>query len=372
MTRDRPIMPTILWVGFCCALAIVLYASYGEDMDFRMFYSAAQMVRHGAGPHLYDLEQQRVYQLAYTPSAGLVYNYPPPVAALYLPATLGPLRTGYLIWTVVNLAMLSAAVALLRPRYGPLAGSLYVPLLALCFGPTVFAFVQGQISVAVLLAYALAAAALRTGHQRLAGLAIAATLVKPQLAFPVLAVTLLQRRWKVVHGWFLGGLALCVASVMMSGWRVILDYPRFLARMPSVQASGITPAMMANARGLYFLAFGVEPSALLMAGVVLLVVALAARVPITSDRGFAVTAAASLLGSYHLNPHDLILLLIPLAVIAGEPRYRWLAIVLWAAPLAVAVVSPALFPLLLLVVIATWIACQTAGRAIPTGVGMGI
>jgi hypothetical protein len=342
-------------------LATSLYAFYPGAMDFRMFYSAAEMVRAGKGHQLYDVAAQRAFQAKYTPYPGLVFNHPPVTALLYVPLTFTSLRTGYLLWSVGNMLALACFAMLLRAPGGLLSRPAHLYALALLFGPALFTLIQGQTSILVLLANAAALALLRKRKPFPAGIVLSLALIKPQLALPMFAIAALQRKWRIVAGWLIGAIAFLTASIAISGWKVLTEYPQFLRAMERLPSTGIKPAYMASLRALYVYALASEPPVWIMALVTVLLLLISSRFPIENDRGYASAMVVTLLLAYHLFPHDLVLLLIPLAVLVEnvEPR-KWSTTVIaaiWLAPLLIDFLRPRALPVLAVEMLAvlTWI-----------------
>jgi len=101
---------------------------------------------------------------------------------------------------------------------------------------------------------------------------------------------------------------------------------------------------------LYIYARGSEPKLWVLAVITLSALLLASRFSLESDRGFALSILVTVMVAYHLFPHDLVLLLIPLTILIEqvEPA-RWSTALfagLWLAPLLVVVFYPPAIPLL--------------------------
>ena len=118
---------------------------------------------------------------------------------------------------------------------------------------------------------------------------------------------------------------LLLISVEISGWGVLVAYPRFLAHFSQLPLAGVHLEQMANLRGLFGLAFPGRAMAALSMTVFssLLILWLAARSWIASagrtrqsaSLPFANVVIGAILVSYHLSPHDLVILLLPMALI---------------------------------------------------------
>src|SRR5208282_1354266 len=87
--------------------------------DFTIYYTAGSMVREGMGHTLYNDAAQFRVQQAFAPQVAtrlgaLPFNHPPFEAVLFVPLSYFSYRVAYLLWTLVNLAMLAALPILLR------------------------------------------------------------------------------------------------------------------------------------------------------------------------------------------------------------------------------------------------------------------
>ncbi len=132
-------------------------------------------------------------------------------------------------------------------------------------------------------------------------------------------------RTGLLTGFSLVALALAGLSAAISGWSVFVLYPRFLLHLRAQPFAGVVPQAMANFRGLTYLVFHSDQSS---GAVISLWIVCTAALLITlkgwnkigrnqqheSDLVFANTVLFALLVSYHLNPHDLSLLLLPIAI----------------------------------------------------------
>ena len=287
------------------------------------------MLAGGHGHQLYDADLQRQYQARYAGRVGTLYIHPPFEALLYLAVAWLPLRYAYLLWSLLNLAFLTVAARrlakeLMPPRDWPVwfaASLIFVPVL-LCL-------LQGQDSLLLLLLVTLAFVTLRRDRAFAAGCWLGLALFKFHLVLPLVAVLVLTQnrnaRTALAKGFSLVALALGGLSAAISGWSVFLIYPRFLLHLQAQPFAGIVPQAMANLRGLVYFFFRADHSP----GAVLTLSILCAAALITTllgwrlgskkrgefDLAFANTVVFALLVSYHLNPHDLSLLLLPMALL---------------------------------------------------------
>jgi hypothetical protein len=303
-----------------------------------MFYSAAQMVHHRAAHQLYDLDTQHTFQLSYAKRVGLIFDYPAASLLLYLPGTWFPLSTAYLLWTILSTSMLFASSVVLNQRLCWFHHSLLFFFGSFLFLPTWLNLMHGQIVFAVLLAYAFAFYFLTEGRELAGGGALAFGLVKFHLVLPFVLVLMFRRRWRAVIGFLTGAAGFVITCIAVAGWRFLLEYPKLLLRLPSVTDAGTHLSGMANLHGLIVGFTHWDPPIAVLAMISFALLIWSARMwdrpdfprlgthnppaiqrdmPVLAwdcSRGFAIAMVVTVLTSYHLNPHDLSLLLIPLAI----------------------------------------------------------
>jgi Glycosyltransferase family 87 len=329
----------VLFVFLACAAAVIgLRPSTSlEGTDFPDFYCAARMLLDGRGSRLYDSALQYRYQAEYAGRIGTLYIHPPFEAIFYLSVAWLPLKNGYLLWTCLSLFFLAVASRALALVAFPTRNWHIFPVLALTFVPLLLCLMQGQDSIVLLLIVVLAYVALHRERNFSAGCWLALGLFKFQLVLPIILVLLLRmngiRRRALASGFAAVTIALIALSAAISGWSVFYAYPKFLAHLSAQRFAGIIPSAMPNFRGLAYLIFHREQSPAAIAVVLVLsAVALfvtfngwkyahtASDLPPTPphnlfDLAFSVTVIFALLVSYHLNPHDLTLLLLPISLI---------------------------------------------------------
>ncbi len=317
------------------AFLAVRFSASLAGADFPDFYCAARILAEGHGNQLYDSALQHQYQARYSGRVGTLYIHPPFEAALYATVAWLPLRPAYLLWSALNLAFLAAgarrmATHALLPcdwRLCLAASLTFVPLL-LCLQ-------QGQDSLLLLWLLIFGFTSLRRDQTFSAGCWLALGLFKFQLVLPLAFVLIFSQRAKArigfAKGFTLVALTLAALSAAISGWSVFTVYPDFLLHLQSQPFPGIIPRAMANFRGFVSLMVRDDQSSRTIAIMAILSMAALIRTLIVwknafrstdrpaatqrnSDFAFAVTVIFALLVSYHLNPHDLSLTLLPIAV----------------------------------------------------------
>ena len=331
----------LLFVFFLAAFAGERLSESLLGTDFPDFYCAARMLAEGHGHQLYDAAAQRQCQARYTGRVGTLYIHPPFEAVLYLAVAWLPLRRAYLLWSLLSLAFLGASVRrLANERLLPWDWRLALAA-SLTFVPLLLCLMQGQDSLLLLLLVVFAFTALRGGRTFAAGCWLGLGLFKFQIVVPLALVLVLTQgktvRAGLAKGFGLVTIVLAGLSAAICGWSVFTAYPDFLAHLQAQPFAGISPQAMANFRGLAYFFFRSDRSPWAVAAISILSATaliktllnlksarLASHLELSSasqhefDRAFASTVLVALLVSYHLNPHDLSLLLLPMVVLLRE------------------------------------------------------
>jgi hypothetical protein len=241
----------------------------------------------------------------------------------------------------------------------------------LLFEPLFISVLKGQDSALLLLGGLLWFSGLTRKNDRLAGLGLSLTLIRPQVAL-VLVVPFLFRRRKVFGWFFAGAAALGFYSFLQVGWTGALAYLHILTT--SAGGEGMAETIMFNFTGLLlriapWLSLGLVHTI----GWCLFAAALAGLCVLwglsksIGYRHIALAVTLSLLAAPHLHYHDLALLAVPLVGlgIAGVTAGRLTTWRAAALPMAVSVIllfsefwDPARFtvPYLLMISLpaATW------------------
>lgn|SRR5579871_2317435 len=361
----------ILFIGALAVFAARQLSAALQATDFPDFYCAARMLADGQGPHLYDAATQRQYQARYSARVGTLYIHPPFEAIVYLAVAWLPLQSAYVLWFVLSLGFLAIADYTFAHAALKDWNWHWLFVAAVTFAPVLLCLIQGQDSLLLLL-LVVAFLNLRRGRAFAAGCWLGLALFKFQIAVP-LGIMLLfawgaKARWHFARGLVLVGAVLAAISAVLCGGRVFAAYPAFLLHLKTDRYAGIYPEAMGNLRGLIYLFFHRDQSAIAVAilaaasvGLLLKSIAEWRRVPAIPDdpisereldRAFANSILVALLVSYHLNPHDLSLLMIPIALVLKDRS--WLAEKGFARGM-----TPALLALIFLPLLHIW-ALKTA------------
>lgn len=336
-------MKTLMLLVLVSALTVFFCAHFSASShgtDFPDFYSASRLLIAGHGHELYDAQVQRQFQSRYVGRVGTLYIHPPFEALFYLAVAWLPLNSAYALWTVLNLAFLTLIARKLAREVWPAWDWRLLLMASLTFVPALLNFLQGQDSVLLLLFVTLGFTALKSNRAFAAGCWLGLGLFKFHLVLPLAVVLALQKgRSGFLRGFALMAVALAAVSAAISGWAVFAAYPKFLLHLREQPFAGVFPQAMANFRGLSYVLvhndgspFAIFTTAFLSVSALLIALigrqgATVASYPIYApqnqvafDVDFGNTILFALLISYHLNPHDLSLLLLPISLLLYRVR----------------------------------------------------
>lgn len=306
------------------ALTVGVPAALNGRAGFRSLYTAGYMVRAHQAHNLYDYETSDRFQrdLVSRDDVTVVLDSPAYEALLFVPFAFLKYRAAYIAFFATNLALLGLSIWTLRPflekleevwRWLPAA-------VFLCFFPVAAALIQGQDSIVLLTLMLASAVSFYRGRDVGAGIFLGLTLFKFQFAIPIALLFLFWRRWRIVAGFSVTGVALAAVSLSLAGIGglractpdLLWGLPLSAAGWPNVE---ITASTMPNLRCLFHTLAGssISPGKgeLATAGCSILLIAWVA----TRTANFALALLATLLVSAHGMIYDAVLLVTPLAMV---------------------------------------------------------
>ncbi len=316
-----------------------------EKADFGGFYAAGILARTEPS-HLYELARQRSIQIRLVdPENGWVmFAQPPYEALLFVPFSLLPYRVAYLLFLAFNVALIIPCFLLARAPFSHVIDP-WQPkpgLLFFFFLPLALALLQGQGSVRLLLVCCAAWCQLRRGKNFSAGLLLALALFKMQVIVPLALLLIVWRGRRLLTGFLAGTTVLAGASFWLVGVRGMQTFLGLLVMnslikgeaASAIEATGQIPSLMPNLRGLLYGCGGkylphscLVGLTLALSGALVLWIAHLLRKEPDAATAFALAIIGALLLSYHLHSHDLTLLLLPIALLAGRARPFFTALV---------------------------------------------
>lgn len=185
--------------------------------DFLSYYASFRLILEGHGGLIFDFHAlgrvEAALTFPHTMKHGVLpYIYPPYFALALAPLSVLSFGAAYLVWSILNLALLSWVLAALR-RYMHITRpeSLLLWIATLSFLPVFMALVQGQVSILLLALVTISFLAARCRRDTVAGAALAVASIKPTYILPLLFVFLLRRRWRCLTSF--AGTAFALAAV---------------------------------------------------------------------------------------------------------------------------------------------------------------
>jgi hypothetical protein len=300
---------------------------YGKD--FTIFLTGGHLLLDGHASELYSIGTQTLVQQALAgpvtyPGGVLPFNYPPYVAALFVPLALFPANVAFYIWLVVQWAVLVGwAVWVMRSFQGwgrDASNLLFFAIFS--FAPIVEALLMGQMSLVSVVLWWWAFVSWRAGKDVQLGVAVALAAFKPQMALLLVIALLAQKKWRALVAMALTQALLWLGAILLSGFGIFTSYIDMLRLSAStVGTLGFYPNAMPNLRGLLTIA-GVPTDISLWIAMAAWLLSLAATffiwwMPTGTFAGrFGVTVLMAVLFSPHLYTHDAALLI--LAVICSQ------------------------------------------------------
>lgn len=309
--------------------------------DFVNFYAAGSIVRAGHGPTLYTAEAQ---QLALQSILGYrtteYFLHPAFEAAVFVPFTYLRIERAFVIWTLINVGLLSL-LPLLLAEYIPLvARRPYVGLLGFAFPPVLATLTLGQDSILVMFVTSAAYWCIVRRRDFLGGLLLALATVKFQYVLILALLLLLSRKGRLIAGFALGCGLLALVCILVLHPSGMLQYVGFVHQFEAHNGYGnISPDRLMNLRG-FLTGLGYNAHARLYGAIgsaVLLLVGIACAARARSENAgltFVLFLAVALAASPYDYFQDLTLLLPGIflamqAVISGETeRFRGTLILL--------------------------------------------
>jgi hypothetical protein len=324
-------------VALVSTLALAIFAIFraaggtdGAGGDFLSFYAAGSIVRHGFTDGLYNpLVQSYVQHAAYPGELPHATGYPLPLFAAWLFAPLSelPYAAAYLLWLAANVAMLGALVVAMDRHMASvpqLPRRAFLAVFALSI-PAATNIVFGQVDFIIFAAMFSAYLLMRDDREVLAGVVLAAILLKPQFLAGVVPMLLLWRQWRTLGALAIAGTALVALPALVSDPHAIAANVRFVLHYPGAgEDLQVNAGRMSNLRGLLVSIGGSDDTRLWLPPMLALAVAtyavaivrwrLAERGRVAADQAYALAVMVPLLVSPHLHTQSLVLLFIPLAI----------------------------------------------------------
>jgi hypothetical protein len=313
----------LLFPWFLVGLLAMLPAIREGRVDFRAPYATGYIVRSGHGSEVYEYAAQKRFQDAFVSQQDLAFPCIRPAyqGLVFAPLSLLPFHQAYFVFYAINLGILYFCFRLLAPYSANLARAWpHLPATMFLFLPVSVALVQGQDTILVLGLLMGALVCIRRKREGTAGVLVALGLIKFQLVLPIALLFLVWRRWRFSAGFACTAALLGAVSIWIAGVGQSIRFVSSMIRMGSSlnysSGSPLQMSLMANLHGAWCGLLGrsalVLPLTLATSAAILIYAGW--RRPQGAD-ALLFAIPVSVLVSYHLFPHDLCILLIPIVVV---------------------------------------------------------
>lgn len=214
--------------------------------DFLAFYTGGTFFLTGRIDELYDVQAQYRFQCSVYPlnRDSLYYFFYPPFTILFFSIfSMGSYTQGLMLWWAGGLLAIWGSACMVRSELACLAKVSSSRLIFMCFlfFPSLCWFMYGQNTAFSLFLHSLIFVALRRGNDFSAGMALGMLLYKPQLMIGLLLAIVIQRRWRAIGGltlaaglWIAAGFAIA-ASQMLEYARLAPHFAELLRLRPDAR-----------------------------------------------------------------------------------------------------------------------------------------
>jgi alpha-1,2-mannosyltransferase len=295
--------------------------------DFLQFPISARLIVEG---RVADLYNDRVLAEGIRAITGrdtnvrLQYFYGPQVALPFVPLVRLPFLAQAALWATLSLLAYFACSYLVWKKCSALKPhAVLIAFAAIAYPPLFHFFVRGQLSVAVLISFALAYFAFHARRDWLAGIALGFLVFKPQFLVAIPLVLLFARGWKSFAGLAISASAQMALTYVHFGPAVMRAYFTVLlhsAGHPGATELSLSAIQMHSLRSFWELLVPWPPvvSALYMVSSITVIVAAASvwRSASPLSLRFSALVFAAVLVNPHLYIYDLIALVPALLLLA--------------------------------------------------------
>lgn len=334
LTRPTPSMAK--WVALAvlnCGL-LLGYLAYHPNFpgDFCAFYTGARLYLQDHH-QLYNLGAQRLFEQQLIGRDDIPYYHPPYELLIWLPLAHFSFQMAFWIWRGISVCLLIFASCMLSRTLSTRFSAAKTFAIAMAFFPIPYCLWMGQDSLLLLAIFAASVYLLSRQDEFLAGLVFGLGLFKPELMLPIAAVYVLWRRWGFVGGILCSAFAVSALSLVMVGYSGLVQLVQVTVwGQTRSERMAVHPTMMPNLRGLVSLLHIADPPlqtilALILSITLFIVAVLIVKRQSSPERQFALLVPFAVLVSFHLNLHDLALLLLPIFVALQDrdwnTEYSW-------------------------------------------------
>jgi hypothetical protein len=294
--------------------------------DFRSLYTSGYMARTGHAAQLYDHDTVQQFEDRLVPvgrTLNLAMDHPAYEEVLYAPLSLLPYRAAFIVFILLNLAVVVWCARLLGPSLRVLSER-WKPLPALLFAaffPISKAMVSGQDSILLLTLLVGAFICIQRKQEVSAGLLAGLGLFKFQIVIPIAFLFFVWKRWRFVAGFAISSAVAGLVSLLWVGVNGTRQYASMLLGMSvnlKSAADGaryeLAPQSMLNLRGLLSAIFEGRVGHWWLQGLIAAASVAVLLFAIRRRPSLPLAIVAASLVSYHFNSQDASILMIPLGL----------------------------------------------------------
>ena len=220
--------PIVFLIGSVVGLVVAALRPHPLP-DFLAHWTGGRMLLDGSTGSLYDPTAQQAVQTGLTDDGALSWFVSPPFATyLYAPFAALDYTLAAILWTVVSMGCMAAAVWLMQPLAPRLfAKHRTLTIVALASTQPVFETLgAGQDAGVSALIWVAGIRLGLAGKDAAGGAVLALGLMKPQLFFAVPFVLIAQRKWRGLGAWAATACGLGLISVKTVGVDGVIDWIR--------------------------------------------------------------------------------------------------------------------------------------------------
>lgn len=293
-----------------------------RPVDFLSYWAAGHLAVEGRGAAAYDVAAHRSVEMSIAPLRGLIpFPYPPPFLLFVTPFGALPYGVAFAAWTLVTALLYAAA-----------ASKHFRPSFAFAHPCVVSNGLVGQNGFLTSAIFLFGTKWLDS-KPLLAGAVLGLMVVKPQLGVLLPIALIAGRFWQVFAAAAASSILLLAAALLAFGVEPYAGFVDIVPRYADFITSGRWPWNELASPFAFLRYWGVPASAALAVHTAIAMFAAtivwrawrlrwAQRLPIL--------AAATILIPPYLFSYDALLLVLPLAALAADPRRGWLAPAVWA------------------------------------------
>ncbi len=200
------------------------------QVDFSAYYTAGESLRAGLSPYKNNIHHDPPIWDGVDRYKYSRFLYPPLAASFFHLFSFLPYLRAKFLWEFVTLACVVASL-ILTARLFPLHSMNQILLVGIIVGlyqPLLIHLERGQIDTLTLLLLTSALWLIAKKENRkdiLAGVFISAAVLFKLYSLFLLPFIILRKRWKILHGFVVGAVAMLVLTIIaQGGWDHLIDY----------------------------------------------------------------------------------------------------------------------------------------------------